>query len=463
MILQKNLPPRRLDAWLNRSLSSSQFTWREVVSLIFPSVLDSLSITFIGMLITVLISKNGEISVAAVSLVGPITGLITCLFSGISAGGTVVVAQCCGKGNPEILKRAVGMTLWLTVLIGVLVCLPFLLFPEAILLTLYPAAETAVMEKAVVYLAGCAWSIMIFSVYTAIFAILRGLGKSQRCLVLSIVINVAYLLFSLLFLNVLYMDIQGSVLALILARLIGAAAAYLEIFGYRPPVPMRFREVFSFDKSILRNTLKVSIPLGMEQICASCGAIVSEMYMIPLGTTALAANTIINSLIGVLYSPANAMPSVTVSIVGRCYGAGKQEEVRRYGKRCDQICRLLILAAAVIFYPLLPCLLGLYNPSPASYATAQQLIVASFPFLLLFWPVSSTMPNTLRAAGDTVFPSVFSLVLLWVVNIGLGYLLAIPAGLGLLGVWIASWTSWLVRCVGFGARFHILCRRSQAN
>ena len=118
MILQKNLPPRRLDAWLNRSLSSSQFTWREVVSLIFPSVLDSLSITFIGMLITVLISKNGEISVAAVSLVGPITGLITCLFSGISAGGTVVVAQCCGKGNPEILKRAVGMTLWLTVLIG---------------------------------------------------------------------------------------------------------------------------------------------------------------------------------------------------------------------------------------------------------------------------------------------------------------------------------------------------------
>lgn len=61
----------------------------------FPNVLDCLSIMFISMLITALISSNGEASVAAVSLVTPLTWMITCIFNGISAGGH-------GGGRPEL-------------------------------------------------------------------------------------------------------------------------------------------------------------------------------------------------------------------------------------------------------------------------------------------------------------------------------------------------------------------------
>ena len=74
--------------------------------------------------------------------------------------------------------------------------------------------------------------------------------------------------------------------------------------------------------------------------------------------------------------------------------------------------------------------------------------------LMLFWPSSNTLPNTLRAASDTVFPTVLSLCVLWLVTIALGYFLSIPAGLGLWGVWIATWISWAIRDVGFFIRFH---------
>ena len=69
-------------------LSGSIFTWQQILRMTVPYVLDSLSIMLIGMLITALISKNGETSVAAVSLVGPITNLVVCMFNGIGAGGT---------------------------------------------------------------------------------------------------------------------------------------------------------------------------------------------------------------------------------------------------------------------------------------------------------------------------------------------------------------------------------------
>ena len=445
--------PRRLDNFLTARLSSSQFTWREIMNLTVPCVLDSLSIMFINMLITMLISQNGETSMAAVSLAGPIGALISCLFNGLGAGGTVVVAQCCGKKDPVLVNRAIGMILWVIVLIGCLTCLPFLLFPGKILTVLYPKAEAEVLSKASVYLFGNTLSILIFTVYSAIFCVLRGLGEAKKCLVLSIIINVAYLLFSILFLNFLHMDIQGSVIALNLARLVGALAAIASLFFIHPPVSMDIRHFFAYDHDLMRATMQVSVPFGIEQICISCGSLVSQVYMITLGTTAVATQSIANSLMGLLHCAASAIGNVSVAVVGRCIGANRRDEAYTYGNRLNELTLILLVLSAVIFYPLLPPLLRQYKPSPEAYDMARKILIASIPALLIFWPMSSTIPSTLRSASDTVFPSVISLIVLWVVNTGLGYFLAIPMNMGLWGVWIATWLSWAIRTVCFYARF----------
>lgn len=132
---------------------------------------------------------------------------------------------------------------------------------------------------------------------------------------------------------------------------------------------------------------------------------------------------------------------------------GKYDEAKRYGVRCDQIALILVLLTSALVIPLLPALLGQYHPTPEVLAMAKKLLYWSIPSLLLFWPRSNTLPSTLRAANDTLYPSVVSLAVLWVVTIGLGYVLAIPCKLGLLGVWIAMWASWAIRCVVFSVRF----------
>ena len=249
------------------------------------------------------------------------------------------------------------------------------------------------------------------------------------------------------------MDILGSVFALLLARFIGTAASVILLFFWKAPVKMTFGQIFTGDKGILRSTLQVSIPLGLEQVCSSLGNVVAEMYMISLGTTALATHAIANSVIGVWYSPAMAAANLSVTVVGRCFGAEKYDEAKRYGVRCDQIALILVLLTSALFIPLLPALLGQYHPTPEVLAMAKKLLYWSIPSLLLFWPRSNTLPSTLRAANDTLYPSVVSLAVLWVVTIGLGYVLAIPCKLGLLGVWIAMWASWAIRCVVFSVRF----------
>lgn len=451
--MQYFLNRNSIDTYLTRTLSGAVFTWREIFRLMIPGILDNLSITLISMLTTALISKNGEASIAAVSLVGPVTGLMVCFFTGISAGASVIVAQCWGGEDQEQLKRGIATGFFLTVLVGMIVSIPLLLFPEGLLRLLYADAEPVVLEKAGIYLSGSVWSILIFTVYTAGFAILRGLGESKRCLTLSIVINLAYFLFSVLFLNVLDMDIVGSVWALILARLVGTVMTVILLLYWRPPVKMTFFSLFHFDKVLLRRTLQISLPFGLEQICISFGNLTSKMYMIPLGTSAISTHAIANSVLTVFSTASLSAGNLAVTVVGKCVGADNKEEAYMYGKRCNQLATILMILSCMVFVPLLPFLLNRFHPTGDAFAMARQLLLWSIPALILFAPMSNTLPFTLRAGGDSAYPSFVSLGVLWVVSIGLGYLLAIPMGLGLWGIWVAQWASWAVRSLLFYGRF----------
>lgn len=420
-----------------------------------PFVLDALSIMFINMLITALISSAGETSVAAVNLVSPIFTLIVCMLNGISAGGTVAVAQNYGSGDRKKTTQAAGHILWLTFLAGTALSLLLILFPRPILTVLYAQAEPIVIEKAAAYMVRGSFSLIIFTIYNGVFSILRGLGESKKCLYLTIIINVSYLLFSILFLNILKLDIQGSALALILARAVGSlsALAFL-LLPKRMPIRMTLGDIFSFRKSILSPILEVSIPFGLEQIFLYGGNIVIASMTVPLGTTAMATNSIASSLFGVVTAAAMAAGNLGVTVVGRCIGAKEARHAWRYSYMMIFLALFLLLLSAAVFYPFLPLMLRyLYNTTPAVQADALHLLHGILLPTLIFWPVSNVVPAILRAAHDTVFPSVLSLISMWGVRVACGYALAFGLELGLDGLWISMWAEWAVRTAVLSIRF----------
>ena len=440
---------------VDRLLSSPVFTARQIYQMALPLVLDGLSIMFINMLITALISSAGEASVAAVNLVTPIFTLAVCLLNGICAGGTVAVTQNYGSGGAAGTERAAGQILWLTFLCGGVIGLVLVLFPRPILTLLYSGAEPEVLAKAAAYMARGSVSLIAYAVYSGIFCILRGLGESRKCLYLTIIINAAYLFFSILFLNILQMDILGSALALILARTVGAmaAAAFLLLPG-NLPIRMTPRAVFSFDRPILASILDVSIPFGLEQIFLYGGNIVITVIAVPLGTSAIAVNSIAASLLGVVTAAALAAGNLSVTVVGRCVGAREKECAYRYGLVMVLFAGILLLASAAVFYPFFPLMLDrLYSTTASVRAGVLRLLRRILLPTLLFWPASNVIPSILRSGHDTVFPSALSLASMWGVRVAWGYVLAFPLALGLDGLWIAMWSEWAVRTVVLTVRF----------
>jgi Na+-driven multidrug efflux pump len=88
-----------------------------------------------------------------------------------------------------------------------------------------------------------------------------------------------------------------------------------------------------------------------------------------------------------------------------------------------------------------------------------QVIALATPVLMLvgfFQPVLSSSivyQGSLRGAGDTVFPMLFTVVGLAVVRVPLGYLFGITLGWGLFGAWIAVCADLFVRMTFAFIRF----------
>jgi Na+-driven multidrug efflux pump len=109
--------------------------------------------------------------------------------------------------------------------------------------------------------------------------------------------------------------------------------------------------------------------------------------------------------------------------------------------------------SVVIFMPLMPFILRLYQAPANTLSLIYQLIFIALIPLLLFWSMSNVMPSVLRSAGDASFGSAVSLITMWVIRVGLGYLMAVPMGLGMVGVWICIGLEWAARTVIFYWRY----------
>ena len=389
----------RTDLFLSRHLSSTRFSYREIFSMLIPLILDQYFVNVISLLTTAMISSSSQESITAVSLVNPLAMMIYAVFSAISMGGTVVVAQCKGSGHEDKIKKTAGQVILTAFLIAVISCGLLLLCSNPLISFMFGAADPVVIKKAHDYLIGVAVSQIFLSVYMSAFAVFRGIGTSGICLRLSVIINLIHLFASLLFINVMHLDIVGTALSLNIARLIGSMIAVHLLMQTKGMISVKFQHIFTFDLSILRSIFKYSIPFTLEQLFMNFGSILVQSYLVQLGTVSIAANAIANSAVSTFYCAGAAVSAMATTIVGQCAGSGDKELTRRYGKAMIRLGTVMTILSIAVLLPLSPYLLKLYHaPEETAASIFRLLIIAVLP-MPFFWSRSNVLPSVLRSGG----------------------------------------------------------------
>ncbi len=438
---------------LIRGFDSSYFTHRQIFSMLVPLILDAFFVNIIELLATAMISSSSQESVSAVSLVSPIYMMSYAFFLAVASGGAVIVAQCLGSGDIAKMRRYGGQVIFAMFLLSLIGCGILVTFARPIVGALFGTADPGVADRAARYLFWVAISQVFLAVFHGPYAVFRGMGKTRLCLVLTMVINLIHLFASYVFINILRWDIFGTAMSLMTARIIGAAVSVALLFFSKQAPGITLRDIFHINFHEQKTVMRVSLPFAVEQLFINGGSLVNSMFIVRLGTESVAANAVAASSIAIFYCMGNAVSSLSITVVGQCVGAGDKKQAVRYGKSMTLLGEGAVIASLALFLPVLNFILRLYSAPETEFVLIRQIQLYAFIAMPFFWALASVLPNVLRAAGDLNFTSYSSLITLWTVRIGLAYLLAIPAGLGIHGVWICIVIEWALKAALYGWRF----------
>ena len=183
------------------------------------------------------------------------------------------------------------------------------------------------------------------------------------------------------------------------------------------------------------------------------GKVLVSSLIAMFGTYAITANAIGNTIGSFQVLAGNAIGMGLITVVSQCVGRQDYDDVDYYTKKLLIFTYLALWVTNIAILAATPLILRVYNVSPEAQDLASKIIWMHGVMGMIFWPMSFTFPQTLRAAGDTRFAMIAAVVSMWLFRLVLGALLATRGGYGVLGIWMAMFVDWFVRIACFVWRY----------
>lgn len=429
------------------------YTNKDLKKLIIPLVFEQLLALLVGLADTLMIANVSEAAVSGVSLVDTINILIINVFTAFGTGGAVVAGHFLGKGDKEDACKASWQVLLFALASSVTVTSIFLFFHNGILQLIIGRVEADVMENARNYLVVTALSFVPLAVYNACAGLFRTMRDSKTTLKISILMNILNVAGNAVFIYGFGIGTFGAAVSTTISRTVAAVLIFCLMFNEKRALNFKGQVTLRFRLDLIKKICYIGLPNSMENSLFQLGKILTVSMISTMGTYAIAANAVCNTIASFNILPGAAINSGIVAIVSVCIGAGKPEQARYYSKKLMKAAWISLSAMSLVLMVSAGVLASLYHLSPEATNLAKQVLWLHAVMVIVAWVPSFTLPNVFRAAGDAILPMAVSIGSMWIFRLGCSFLLGIVFKMGLLGVWTAMVIDWIFRSIFFAIRF----------
>lgn len=407
----------------------------------------------IGMVDTMMVSSVGEAAVSGVSLVDSISILIIQILSALATGGAVICSQFLGKKEEEKARKSAGQLMFIMILVSGVVMIGILLSYRFLLRAIFGQISEDVMRCAEIYFVLSAISYPFLGVYNAGAALFRSMGNSKISMYNSLVMNILNIGGNAVLILGFDMGVLGAALATLVARVISCIVMTSMLMKKENTLRVGGLQDLCPDKNLIFKILGIGIPSGIENGMFQIGKLAVSSLTSTFGTAAIAANAVANNIASFANIPGNAMGLAIITVVGRCMGAGETEQAKKYSRKLLLMSYIGVWAANILLAAGIYPILGCFSLSKEATEIAAQLYRSFAIVASVFWPLSFTVPNILRAAGDAKYTMKVSVFSMWTFRVASSYYIAGTLGLGVMGVWIGMYIDWVFRSILFVVRY----------
>lgn len=229
------------------------------------------------------------------------------------------------------------------------------------------------------------------------------------------------------------LGVMGTAISTVTARCIAMVILFIIVF--RTTVSRFPWEIFKiFPRKEFRNLMKIGLPSAGESLSYSCSQLVIAFFITSLGMEALAARTYCVNIIMFTYLFCIAIAHGGAISIGHLVGADKWNGAYLMGKYVMKIGTAITFSIAVICAFSGNYIFTLLTDNPEIIYLGTTVLWIDV-ILEIGRPINIVYVNTLQSAGDVNYPFYVGLIFMWSIAVLLAYIVGIPLGYGLLGMW----------------------------
>ena len=421
---------------ISKNTKTKELSLRSLaLPIFFDMALKTLSVT----LNVFMVAHVNVLLVGAMSAGNQVFTLFITIFSFLSIGCSVVVAQSLGAKNTNLALRAIHISITLNAFLG-LVSTAFIYFFTKEVLALLNVPDE-IFKDAYEYLQYMCLALFLAGIGIVVASILRVKNMANYIVIVSLITNAIVLLgnayvlgfFSFLGLNEESLGLKAVAMVAIVAHFSGLLLLTFFLI-YKAKVHIHLGLFFKLTLSVVSKILKVGLPSAGENLLWFGQYMVAFAFVGLLGAGSLSVQSIYFQISTYVFLVCTSVSMACEVIVGHLVGARRYDEAYKKAFYALKIGVGTTWVIVLGFWIFKEQIMDLFDLSGEIRDIMRPLFTLSL-ILESGRGFNIIMVNSLRATGDARFPFIMGIIFMWGVSLPVGYICGIVLELGIVGVW----------------------------
>lgn len=345
----------------------------------------------------------------ALAAVGANTFLISLLinlFVGISIGANAVISNFIGRGDRHRVRDAVGTTMVLSVMAGIILLIIGTVFAPRILLMMGTPRE--ILADASLFLRIYFLGVPFLMVFNFGQSILRGKGDTRRPLYILLVAGCINVSLNFLLVVGFRLGVAGVAISTGCSSVF-CAVIVVWLLRREHGAFQLTRQRLRLNMPIMRQILFIGVPTGLQAMVFSLSNIFVQGGINAYGSAAIAGAAVSLNFDNYCYFLLSAFCGAAVTFIGQNYGAGKVERCRRVFLICLVCGGVACFLANMLFYSQADFFLWFFTDDATviHYAKTRMATVLVFQALATFYEIPAA---SMRGLGHSIEPTLFTIL-----------------------------------------------------
>lgn len=398
--------------------------FKTVFAITLPIAMQNVISFGVNAMDSIMLGSLGDIAVSGANLGGQPFFLMSMVGFGLAGGGNVLISQYWGKGEKEVIRKVMRISMLAVTVIALLASIVCFLFPYQVM-SLY-TNEPDVQAAAAGYLKVISVGFVFYAVANSYMSCLRAVENVKMSTIvygMSFFVNV---FFNYIFIFGKFgapeLGVVGAAMGTLIARVFEFVCITIYMYFIEKNIEYKMHCMFKLDSALIPDFIHHALPVVGNEMIWGLGATATSMIMGRIGSTFVAANSITNVIAQLAQVFIFGISNAAAVVCGKTIGEGKRERAQKTAQTLLLMGVGFGLISSAVILLLRTPFLSIYDITPEAKTAAYNMMLV----LALTQPIAAidiiSIVGILRGGGDTKLGLALDGGGMWLVNIPMGIL-----------------------------------------